>query len=53
MEAALQLMEEADELDVTYSELIAHIVGQRYGVDVPLNPARDRGQKELTLQESA
>lgn len=53
MDAATRLMEDADELDVSYSELIAHIVGQHYGVDVPLKPARDRGQKELALQESA
>lgn len=51
--AAVQLMEEADELDVTYSELIAHIVGQRYGIEIQLNPARDRGQKEIALPETA
>lgn len=53
MDAATRLMEEADELDVSYSELIAHVIGERYGLHVPMKSGSDRGQKELALQDTA
>lgn len=53
MNVATRVMEEADELDVTYSDFIAHLVAARYGIDMPLTPARDADQKELLLPETA
>lgn len=51
--AADLVQQRAEELGVSYSEVIAHAVGEYVGVDVPLQPAKDLHQKELPIATSA
>lgn len=53
VEVADRVLREAEELDVSCSELIAHLLGARYGIEVPFDVSPDSGQKELALPQTA